>query len=120
MKNVARSLVLGIALLATPVLVHATSSLSFVGGGYWLNMEIGHDDRPAVASITFHAPGDAQGVLLRGNYQVVSFDTDRRELIIEYKGSDARVEPFVLAVRGDKAILRVGGARIESLFSWLM
>lgn len=120
MKSVAYSTILAMALLLVAVVAHATSSLSFDGGGYRLDMEIGHTDHPVVASVTFHAPGDPQGVVLRGNFRVASFDTARKELIIEYKGNDPRVEPFTLVVHGEKAILRIGRARFESAFSWLM
>jgi hypothetical protein len=55
---------LWITTLATFCLAaHATSSLSFDGGGYVLDLEIGDTDRPVVASVTFHRQGDAQGVL---------------------------------------------------------
>ncbi len=120
MKNVACSTILTMALLLVPVFAYATSSLSFEGGGYWLDMEIGYTDRPVVASVNFHAPGDSQGVVLRDNFKVTSFDNDRKDLIIEYAGVDPRVEPFTLVVHGEKAILQIGRLRIESAFDWLM
>ena len=120
MKNIACSVILSMALVLVPVFAYATSSLSFQGGGYWLDMEIGHADRPVVASIDFHAPGDSQGVVLRDNYKVASFDTGRKYLSIEYSGSDPRVQPFTLIVHGEKAILRIGRTRIESRFDWFM
>ena len=61
---------LWITALATACLAaHATSSLSFDGGGYVLDLEIGDTDRPVVVSVTFHRLGDAQGVVLRGKFQ---------------------------------------------------
>ena len=112
-------------LIATLVLLcgvaHATSSLSFEGGGYWLDLEIGHTDRPVVASVKFHRPGDSKGVVLRGNFSVDSFDTDRKELTLIYKGGNPQVEPFTLSVRGDTATLRISGAEeIVSAFDWFM
>jgi hypothetical protein len=120
MKNVARSVILVMALLLISLAAYATSSLWFEGGGYWLDMEIGHTDRPVIASVNFHAPGDSQGVVLRDNFKVASFDTGRKDLIIEYTGSDPRVQPFTLTVHGEKAILRIGHTRIESGFDWSM
>jgi len=120
MKNVVRSTALATALLLIAAIVHATSSLWFEGGGYWLDMEIGHTDRPLVASVNFYAPGNSQGVVLRDNFNVARFDTDRKDLVIEYAGDDPRVPPFTLVVHGEKAILRIGNARIESAFDWFM
>jgi len=119
MKLFARSLLLA-AFLAICTTGHATTSLSFEGRGYWLNLEIGHTDQPVVASVTFHKPGDAKGVVLRGNFLVKIFDTRRKRMIIVYKGSDPRVEPFTLIVRGERAALEMAGARINSGFSWFM
>lgn len=99
---------------------HATSSLSFDGGGYVLDLEIGDTDRPVVASVTFHRPGDAQGVVLRGNFRVQAFDPRRQELVLVYGGGDRRVEPFTLTVQGSRASLAVAGRRIQAPFRWAM
>ena len=99
---------------------HATSSLSFDGGGYVLDLEIGDTDRPVVASVTFHKPGDAQGVVLRGNFRVQSFDPRRQELVLVYGGGDGRVGPFTLTVQGSRASLAVAGRRIQAPFRWAM
>ncbi len=115
-----RACCLAMTLLLVAVVASATTTLSFYGQGYWLSMEIGHDVRPEVASISFHAPGDKQGVVLRGNYEVEVFDTRREVLVLTYKGGDPRVEPFTLVVRGNKAALTIGNQRIESQFSWFM
>ena len=99
---------------------HATSSLSFDGGGYVLDLEIGDTDRPVVASVTFHRQGDAQGVLLRGNCQDQAFDLRRQELVLVYGGGEGRVEPFTLTVHGSRASLAVAGRRIQAPFRWAM
>lgn len=119
MKLFARSILLVVS-LATCMTAHATSSLSFEGRGYWLNLEIGHTDQPVVASVAFHKPGDAKGVVLRDNFVVKSFDTRRKRMIIVYEGGDPRVEPFTLVVHGERATLEMAGARINSDFSWFM
>lgn len=120
MKPYVRTCLLALALLFTTFPVSSTTTLSFVGEGYWLSMEIGHDQRPEVASVSFHSPGDKQGVVLRGNYKVEVFDTEREVLVLTYKGADARVKPFTLTVRGTKATLRIERRTIESEFSWFM
>ncbi len=98
---------------------HATSSLSFDGGGYVLDLEIGDAGRPVVASVTFHKPGDAQGVVLRENFRVKAFDPRRQELALVY-GGDARVAPFTLTVHGNQATLEVARTRIRAPFRWPM
>lgn len=111
-----------IAILATFCLAaHATSSLSFDGGGYVLELEIGDTGRPVVASVTFHKPGDAQGVVLRGGFRVKAFDPRRQQLVLVYDGGgDGRVEPFTLTVRGGRTSLAVAGTRIRAPFRWSM
>ena len=112
---------LWIAVITTFCLAaHATSSLSFDGGGYELDLEIGDTDRPVVASVTFHRLGDAQGVVLRGNFWVQAFDPRRQELVLVYGGGDRRVEPFTLTVHGSRASLAVVGRRIRAPFCWAM
>ena len=112
---------LWITALATACLAaHATSSLSFDGGGYVLDLEIGDTDRPVVASVTFHRLGDAQGVVLRGNFRVQVFDPRRQELVLVYGGGDGRVEPFTLTVHGNRASLALAGRRIRAPFRWAM
>ncbi len=106
------------ACVSTPA--NATSSLSFGGGGYWIDFEIGHVTRPVIASLRFNAPGDSKGVLLRGNFQVKTFDTKRRILRLIYTGEDTRVSPFTLVVVANKSTLTVNGKRINSRFSWEM
>ncbi|WP_228257994.1 hypothetical protein [Pseudoxanthomonas winnipegensis] len=113
-------LVLFVALMAICATGRATSSLSFEGRGYWLDLEIGHADQPVVASITFHKPGDSKGVVLRDNFLVKIFDVRSKRLVLDYKGSDPRVGPFTLIVHGERATLETAGTHINSDFSWLM
>lgn len=120
MKSIAFSAFLTVVLSVLPSLALATTSLSFDGGGYWLDLEIGGAAQPAVASIRFHRPGDSKGIVLRGNYVVRNFDTERRELIVVYEGQDPRVSPFTLSVRGEIAMLEIAATRITSAFSWVM
>lgn len=98
----------------------ATSSLSFFGGGYTLYFEIGHDQRPVIASITVHQPGADGDVVLRGNYVVETFDTTARQMRLVYAGADPRVAAFTLVVDGETATLHVAGRRIDTAFDWFM
>jgi hypothetical protein len=120
MKKIAGSaLVATLLALLLSAVAHATSSLSFEGGGYWLDLEIGHTDQPVIASVSFHAPGDQQGVVLRTGLGVETFDTKRKELLLVYEGSDS-VPPFTLSVHGEKATLETGSERVSSTFNWEM
>jgi hypothetical protein len=105
-------------LFGTPV--HATSTLAFEGGGYSMTFEIGHTDRPVIASIHFYEPGDTKGVVLRESFQVRTFDTKRKALRLVYSGRDQRVPPFTLVVHANTSTLSIGGKRIASTFSWEM
>lgn len=120
MQFFVRTLLLIAAIATFCVAAHATSSLSFDGGGYNLELEIGETDRPVVASVTFHKPGDVQGIVLRGNFRVKAFDPRRKELVLVYGGADERVEPFTLKVHGNRATLEVARTRIRSAFHWSM
>lgn len=121
MNKFARPTLLAVLLaLFFSAAAHATSSLSFQGGGYWLDFEVGDTDRSVIASIKFHAPGDRQGVLLRTDFLVKTFDTERKELLLVYEGSDQRVPPFTLSVHAETATLDIGGNRVTSTFSWEM
>lgn len=118
MKFLMRLLPLIVTIMVLCSAAHATSSLSFQGGGYWLDLEIGYTDHPVVASIKFHKPGDTQGVVLRGNFKVEAFHPDRKQLILLYSGGDSRVAPFKLTALGERATLEAAGASIDSTFSW--
>lgn len=106
-------------ILFLSAVVHATSSLFFEGGGYALDLEIGYTDRPVIGRVKFRAPGDRQGVVLRNDLLMRTLDTERKELLLVYKG-DRRVSPFTLSVHGEKATLEIGGGRVSSTFSWEM
>lgn len=100
-------------------LARASSSLAFEGGGYWLDLEVGHADRDTIASIDFHRPGDTRGVLVREGFRVDVFDTTRRELRLVHEGA-GDVPPFTLTVHGDAATLQVGREQVSATFDWAM
>jgi hypothetical protein len=97
----------------------ATTMLSFEGGGYCIDMEVGDDGTPTIASIRFHEPSDARGILLPPrDWRIASFDNRRQVLVLRHAGGHSRVEPFVLSVRHRDAVLAIGGRRITGPFRW--
>lgn len=101
----------------------ATGTLSFEGGGYLIDMEIGHDVGLVISTVRFHRPGDRMwATLVRRNLTIETFDTRRRILVMHYRdsqGPDA-VDPFTLSVHGQQAVLETSGRKIASKFSWEM
>ncbi|AVQ08735.1 TPA: hypothetical protein HH295_21380 [Xanthomonas vasicola pv. zeae] len=73
-----------------------------------------------IASLRFNAPGDSEGIWVRSDFQVKTFDTKRRILRLIYTGHDKRVPPFTLVVLANKSTLTLNGKRINSSFSWEM
>lgn len=100
----------------------ATTSLSFVGGGYWIDLEIGSEG-PVVSSVRFHRPGEPKGVMLvRRDVAVETFDPRHHVLVMRFRGSQGQnaVDPFTLSVHGQHAVLKIGGRDIASKYSWEM
>ncbi|GAB3357663.1 hypothetical protein [Lysobacter tyrosinilyticus] len=103
-----------------PMPACATSSLAFEGGGYWVDMEIGQDQRPTIARIRFHAPGDTIGIVLPTEHVSIDvFDPKRQRLSLRYSGGSG-VAPFQLSADGAIAILTIGSKRLSAVFSWSM
>ena len=97
----------------------ATSSLSFEGSGYWIDMEIGADRDPVIASIRFHKPNDPRGVVLPSTeWHVETLDTRRQVLVLRHKTGSSGIAPFTLSVQRQHAVLAIGGRKIESVFRW--
>lgn len=98
----------------------ATSSLSFEGGGYWIDVEIGGEETAVVAAVRVHRDDDAAGVRLSpASWTVEAFDASRRRLTLRCRG-DAGIPPFVLDVDGPRAVLTIEQRRIEAAFDWDM
>ena len=96
----------------------ATSSLSFDGGGFVIDLEIGDDVKPMVAAVHFHAPGDAQGVVLaRETWRVVAFEPRRQRLVLQHDDA-AAVPAFSLSVQRGDAVLVIDGRRVHASFDW--
>ncbi|MDX1556524.1 MAG: hypothetical protein R3212_10900 [Xanthomonadales bacterium] len=99
----------------------ATTSLFFTGDGYSIYMEIGHDEKPGVASLSVRTPDTAQRIVLRRNFEVLEFDVPRRRLLIRFvKQEPGQPDSFTLDVEGERAKLTTGGKEIISDFSWFM
>src|SRR5690242_18569568 len=99
---------IAIALLALLAAVRAgaTSSLSFDGGGYSIELEVGESTRPVIASVRFHAPGDREGVVLARDLVAVEvFDVARRVLVLHHAAGKDGVTAFTLSVHGAEAVL---------------
>jgi len=112
-----------LALFFPVTAAHASDSLYFSGGGYWVDLEIGQTEVPVVASVRFHRPGDPKGVVLSHKHVIVEvFDTRRQMLVLRFVGSDGAdaVEPFTLSANREQAVLQIGAQRVVSKFSWDM
>jgi hypothetical protein len=104
---------------AWPALALATSSLTFEGGGYTIEMEVGDDAAPAIARMRMHVPGDARGTPLDpAKVAVQDFDPRQRILSLTHAGDPARAPAFSLRVRGTRAVLEMDGRRVEAAFDW--
>jgi hypothetical protein len=129
MYTTRRHLLIAVSAIALASPSFATTSLSFEGGDYWIDMEIGYANarraaRAAVASVRFFAPGDKNGQLLSmSRITIETFDTDRKLLLMRYTTTtESKPEPpsFVLSVVGENAVLQLGERRITSRFNWQM
>lgn len=99
----------------------ATSSLSFDGGGYSIEFEVGEGTRPMIASVRLHAPGDREGVALaRDLVTVEAFDVVRRVLVLHHAAGTDGVAAFTLSVHGSDAVFETGTRRATSTFDWSM
>jgi hypothetical protein len=112
-----------IALLCAAFPARATGSLSYEGGGYFIDMAIGLTEVPVVASVKFYRPDDQDGILLPSTQVVIEeFDVKRQTLVLRFVGSSRHdaIEPFTLTVIRQRAVLQIGAKRIASKFSWSM
>lgn len=96
----------------------ATSSLSFEGGGYLIDLEIGDDAKPVVAAVHFHALGDVHGVVLAHDaWRAITFDPRQQRLLLRHDGA-AAVPAFCLSVQRGEALLVIDGRRLHAAFDW--
>lgn len=106
--------------LGTCAPAHATGTLSFTGGGYWIDLEIGEAEVAQVAAVRFHGPGDAQGLVLpRECLSVEAFDPASEKLVLRCACPDQPGSPaFTLSADRAEAVLEIDARRIASSFDW--
>lgn len=98
---------------------YASSSLSFEGSGYWIDLEVGADREASIASVRFHAPDDRIGVILpRAEWHVETFDSGQRVLELQHTAGRSGVAPFRLSVRQENATLTIRDRTIVAPFDW--
>lgn len=115
------SLIAAALVLATFGSAFATSSVSFEAQGYLLDVVIGDDSRPAVAGLSFAAPGSVRGVELPMRHvRIEAFDTAQKVLLLRFTnpGDSTLPQDFSLAVRNDAGVLRIDGKSIAGRFAW--
>lgn len=101
----------------------ATGSLSFESAGYVLDFEIGHQERPVLAGVSFAEPGASSNSILRPPHLVVvAFDTNTKILLVRYRNpGDSKLPPdFELSVRGSEGILKLPNRSVTGSFNWEM
>ncbi len=102
---------------------HATGSLSFESAGYVLDFEVGQQERPVLASVSFAAPGASSTLILRPPHLVVvAFDTKTKILLVRYRnpGDSKLPSDFELSVRGGEGILKMPNRLVTGKFNWDM
>lgn len=101
----------------------ATSAVSFEAEGYLLDIVVGNDSRPAVAGLSFVAPGSARGVdIPLHRLKVDAFDEKQKILLLRFTnpGDATLPKDFSLAVKNDVGVLKIEGRSISGRFSWGM
>jgi hypothetical protein len=118
-----KAVLLSAALIfVTSSLLHATESVVFSGGGYYIDILVGQADKPSVAQVRFSPPGDNVLVIVPHELlRIEKFDDDKRILIMHFANKDEPKLPasFSLVVRGKSGVLTVGGKRIKGSFDWM-
>ena len=101
--------------------VHATEALVFDGGGYTIEILVGHLDEPVIAQVHFTPPGAKDWVTLpRELVQIEKFDMKKEILIMHFSNKNRSDLPgsFNLSVKNSKAVLSISGKEIKSEFNW--
>jgi len=101
--------------------VRATEALFFNGGGYTVELLIGSLDDPVIAQVRFSAPDDKDPVVIpRKLLRIEKFDMEKRILTVHFSNKNDADLPasFSLSANKTKAVLSIGGKKIESEFDW--
>jgi len=101
--------------------VHATEALFFNGGGYTIELLIGFLDDPVIAQVRFTPPEAKDSITIPQKFvRVEKFDMKNRILTMHFsnkKDPDLPVS-FSLSANKTKAVLSIGGKKIQSEFDW--
>ena len=109
--------------LAAPASAYATTAVSFEAEGYVLDIVIGDDSRPAVAGLSFAAPGSVRSIEIPLRHlSIDAFDAKQKILLLRFTNpaDPALPKNFSLAVRNDVGVLKIEGKSISGRFSWDM
>lgn len=101
----------------------ATTAISFEAEGYILDIVVGDDSRPAVAGLSFSAPGSVQSVdVPLRHLKIDAFDAKQKILLLRFTNpADPKLpKDFSLVVRNDVGVLKTEGKSISGRFSWGM
>lgn len=101
----------------------ATTAISFEAEGYILDIVVGDDSRPAVAGLSFAAPGSVRSVEIPLRHlSIDAFDAGQKILLLRFTNpaDPALPKDFSLAVKNDVGVLKTEGKSISGRFSWGM
>ncbi|MEO8024315.1 hypothetical protein [Polaromonas sp.] len=101
----------------------ATSSVAFEAQGYLLDIVVGDNGKPVVASLSMVTPGSTRGIDIPLQYlKVDAFDTAQQVLLLRFTnpGDSKLPKDFSLTVRRDAGVLQMDGKRLAGRFSWGM
>jgi len=118
MRNKLCAAVVAVALCGSAV---ATSSVSFDAQGYVVDIVVGGDSRPAIASLGIATPSSARSIAIPMRHlKVEAFDTAQKTLLLRFvnPGDPALPAGFSLTVRGDDGVLQIDGKSMAGRFSW--
>lgn len=109
--------------LGTCAIACATTAISFEAEGYILDIVVGDDSRPAVAGLSFAAPGSVRSIEIPLRHlSIDAFDANQKILLLRFTNpaDPALPKNFSLAVKNDVGILKIEGKSISGRFSWGM
>jgi hypothetical protein len=107
--------------LVWPSNVHATEALFFNGGGYTIELLIGFVDDPVIAQVRFTPPEAKDSITIpRKLLRVEKFDMKKRILTVHFSNKNDPDLPisFSLSANKMRAVLSIGGKKIQSEFDW--
>ena len=101
--------------------VHATEALIFDGGGYTIEILIGYLDDPVIAQVRFTPPEAKDSITIPQKLlRVEKFDMEKRILTMHFSNKNDPDLPvsFSLSANKTRAVLLIGGKKIQSEFDW--